>query len=281
MKLLRYGRSGAEKPGLVDADGRIRDLSGIVDDIDGSVLTAGKLRELARLDPADLPAVRGRPRLGPPVNRVGKVVAIGLNYVDHARETGSPIPAEPIIFMKATSSITGPNDNVIIPRRSKKTDWEVELGIVIGREARYVDEAKARNHIAGYCVVNDVSERAFQTEGTGQWTKGKSADSFCPFGPWLVTRDEVKDPGNLHVWLDVNGKRRQDSSTSNLIFGIETIVSYVSQHMSLQPGDLIATGTPPGVGMGLKPPRFLKPGNVVRLGIEGLGEQEQKVVAAR
>ncbi|TLU71425.1 fumarylacetoacetate hydrolase family protein [Lichenicoccus roseus] len=282
MKLLRYGPHGQEKPGLLDAGGRIRDLSGHVDDVAGSVLEPASLQRLAALDPASLPLVDGTPRIGPCVGRVGKFICIGLNYADHAAETGAKIPGEPIIFMKATSSITGPNDPVIIPRKSEKTDWEVELGVVIGSEARYVDGADALSHVAGYCLINDVSERAFQTERGGQWTKGKSADSFGPIGPWLVTGDEVADPQALSMWLDVDGVRRQDGSTKTMIFGVGTLVSYLSQFMSLQPGDIISTGTPPGVGMGIKPtPVYLRPGQTIRLGIEGLGEQTQVTEAAR
>lgn len=277
MKLLRYGEPGAEKPGMLDTNGAIRDLGGVVTDIDGSVLGPEKLAELAALDPSSLPLVQSGVRLGPPVGAVGKVVCIGLNYSDHARETGSPIPAEPIIFMKASSSITGPNDDVVLPRGSKKSDWEVELGIVIGRHAKYVEEKDALDYVAGYCVVNDVSERAMQIEGTGQWTKGKSADTFCPFGPYLVTRDEVPDPQSLDLWLELDGHRYQNGSTATMIFSVAHIISYVSQCMSLQPGDLIPTGTPPGVGMGLKPQMFLQPGNVMRLGVAGLGEQQQTV----
>lgn len=281
MKLLRYGPRGQEKPGMLDADGRIRDLSGHVDDIVGVVIGADGLKRLAGLDPASLPLVEGTPRIGPCVARVGKFLCIGLNYADHAAETGAAIPKEPILFMKATSAITGPNDPVIIPRHSLKTDWEVELGVVIGREARYVSEDDAMEHVAGYCLINDVSERAFQTERGGQWTKGKSADSFGPIGPWLVTRDEVADPQSLAMWLSVDEVKRQDGSTRTMIFGVKTLVSYVSQFMSLQPGDIISTGTPPGVGLGVKPePVFLRPGQTIRLGIEGLGEQTQRTEAA-
>ena len=279
MKLLRYGDKGAEKPGLLDAGGTIRDLSGVIDDIDATVLAEHRLRELAALEPASLPAVGTNPRLGPPVAKVGKFLCIGLNYSDHAAETNSPIPAEPILFMKATSAITGPDDPVIIPRDSEKTDWEVELGVVIGREVRYIDEAEALDAVAGYCVINDVSERAFQLERSGQWVKGKSADSFGPMGPYLVTRDEVADPQKLRLWLEVDGKRFQDGSTETMVFGVAHLISYVSRFMSLQPGDVISTGTPPGVGMGQKPQIFLRPGNVIRLGVEGLGEQHQVVQA--
>jgi 2-keto-4-pentenoate hydratase/2-oxohepta-3-ene-1,7-dioic acid hydratase in catechol pathway len=279
MKLLRYGSAGHEKPGLLDRDGKIRDLSGIVGDIDGETLAPAALDRLRRTDPASLPLVAGAPRLGPCVGRVPKLIAIGLNYRQHAAETGAAIPKEPIIFMKATSSICGPDDEVMIPKASQKTDWEVELGIVIGTLARYVASHDARRHIAGYCVVNDVSEREFQIERGGQWTKGKSSDTFGPIGPWVVTADEVPDPGKLTLWTDVNGKRVQNSNTADLIFGIDEIVSYVSHFMTLMPGDVIATGTPSGVGLGMKPPQFLKPGDRMRLSVEGLGEQNQHVVA--
>jgi ureidoglycolate lyase len=275
MKLLRYGPSGAEKPGLMHEDGTIRDLSAHVDDIAGDVLTDAGLARLRGIDAGSLPVVEGSPRIGPCVGRVGKFLCIGLNYSDHAAETGAAIPEEPILFFKATSAIIGPHDDVIIPKGSVKTDWEVELGIVIGKEARYVPEADALSHVAGYCVVNDVSERAFQTERGGQWTKGKSADTFGPIGPWLVTRDEVADPQDLHMWLEVDGHRWQDGSTRTMIFGVAHLVSYVSHFMSLQPGDVITTGTPPGVGLGQKPPVYLKPGQEMRLGIAGLGEQRQ------
>ena len=279
MKLLRYGPAGQEKPGLLDRDGRIRDLSGAVRDIAGEALAPASLDRLRRLDPASLPLVAGSPRLGPCVGSMSKIVAIGLNYRLHAQEAGAAIPSEPIFFMKATSSICGPNDEVIIPKGSQKTDYEVELGIVIGSLARHVSQSDARKHVAGYCVVNDVSEREFQIERGGQWTKGKSADTFCPTGPWLVTADEVPDPGKLTLWTEVNGERRQSSNTADLIFGVHEIVSYVSQFMTLLPGDLIPTGTPSGVGMGFKPPKFLKPGDRVRLSVEGLGEQNQRLVA--
>jgi 2-keto-4-pentenoate hydratase/2-oxohepta-3-ene-1,7-dioic acid hydratase in catechol pathway len=277
--LLRYGPAGEEKPGLLDAEGTIRDLSAHVTDIDGAVLAPEKLAELAALDTAALPAVSGDPRLGPPVAGVGKLLCIGLNYRDHAEETGMAIPEEPILFMKATTSIVGPNDDVMLPKGSKKGDWETELGVVIGSRARYVDEANALDYVAGYCVFNDVSERHFQLEGTGQWVKGKSADTFAPFGPYMVTRDEVPDPQDLDMWLEVDGKRYQDGSTRTMIFAVANLVSYVSRYMTLEPGDIIPTGTPPGVGVGQKPPVFLKPGNVMRLGIAGLGEQQQRVVA--
>jgi ureidoglycolate lyase len=279
MKLLRYGPAGQEKPGLLDRDGRIRDLSGAVRDIDGEALAPASLDRLRRLDPASLPLVSGTPRLGPCVGGVSKIVAIGLNYRLHAQEAGAAIPSEPIFFMKAPSSICGPNDDVIIPKGSEKTDYEVELGIVIGSLTRYVAVHDARKHVAGFCVVNDVSEREFQIERGGQWTKGKSADTFCPIGPWLVTADEVPDPGKLALWTEVNGERRQNSNTADLIFGVDHIVSYVSHFMTLMPGDVIPTGTPSGVGMGFKPPKFLKPGDRMRLSVEGLGEQNQRLVA--
>ena len=279
MNLLRYGPAGQEKPGLLDREGNIRDLSGAVRDIAGEALTPAALDRLRRLDPATLPPVPGTPRLGPCVGSVSKIVAIGLNYRLHAQEAGAAIPSEPIFFMKATSSICGPNDDVIIPKNSQKTDYEVELGIVIGSLARHVAKSDARKHVAGYCVVNDVSEREFQIERGGQWTKGKSADTFCPTGPWLVTADEVSDPGKLALWTEVNGERRQSSNTADLIFGVDEIVSYVSQFMTLLPGDVIPTGTPSGVGLGFKPPKFLKPGDQVRLSVEGLGEQNQRLVS--
>jgi 2-keto-4-pentenoate hydratase/2-oxohepta-3-ene-1,7-dioic acid hydratase in catechol pathway len=279
MKLLRYGQPGAEKPGLLDSTGAIRDLSGVVPDLARVALLPESLDKLRKLDPNSLPRVNGSPRIGPCVGQVGKFICIGLNYADHAAESNMPLPREPIVFMKATSAIVGPNDNLEIPRGSKKTDWEVELGVVIGKPAKYVSEGDALEHVAGYCAVHDVSEREFQLEGTGQWVKGKSADTFGPIGPWLVTRDEVKDPGNLNLWLEVDGHRYQDGSTSTLIFGVSYLVSYLSKFMSLQPGDIISTGTPPGVGHGKKPPVYLRPGQVVRLGVEGLGEQRQNVVA--
>ena len=277
MKLLRYGPPGQEKPGVLDRDGAIRDLSGIVPDIAGDVLSSAGLERLRNVDPSTLPRVEGDPRIGPCVGQVGKFICIGLNYSDHAAESGMAVPPEPIIFMKATSAICGPNDGIEIPRASEKTDWEVELGIVIGKSAKYVDEAQALEHVAGYCVVNDVSERSFQIERSGQWTKGKSADTFGPIGPWLVTRDEIPDPQSLHMWLEVDGNRYQNGSTETMVYGAAFLVSYLSQFMSLQPGDVIATGTPPGVGMGMKPPVYLRAGNRVRLGIEGLGQQEQLV----
>ena len=279
MKLLRYGQPGAEKPGLLDSSGTIRDLSGVIPDIARDALLPESLDRLRKLDPNSLPRVNGSPRIGPCVGQVGKFICIGLNYADHAAESNMPLPKEPIVFMKATSSIVGPNDNLEIPRGSRKTDWEVELGVVIGKAAKYVGEADALEHVAGYCTVHDVSEREFQLEGTGQWVKGKSADTFGPIGPWLVTADEVKDPGKLKLWLEVDGHRYQDGSTSTLIFGVSYLVSYLSKFMSLQPGDIISTGTPPGVGHGKKPPVYLRAGQVVRLGVEGLGEQRQNVVA--
>ena len=280
MKLLRVGAKGAEKPAILAEDGSIRDLSGIVGDIGGEALTPEGLARIAGTDIGVLPKLDAGQRIGPCVANVGKFICIGLNYADHAAETGAKIPEEPIIFMKATSAIIGPNDDVIIPKNAIKPDWEVELGVVIGKEARYVDEADAMEHVAGYCVVNDVSERHFQTERGGQWDKGKGCDTFGPIGPWLVTKDEVADPQNLKMWLDVDGKRYQDGSTKTMIFGVANVVAYVSQFMSLQPGDIISTGTPPGVGMGIKPdPVWLKPGNVMRLGIEGMGEQTQNVKA--
>jgi len=281
MKLLRYGQPGAEKPALLDSDGKVRDLSGHVPDIGGAVLTRAGLAAIEALDPKSLPMVENPGRLGPCVARVGKFICVGLNYADHAAETGAKIPEEPILFMKATSAITGPNDNVIIPRNSKKTDWEVELGVVIGDEARYVTEADAMNHVAGYCLINDVSERAFQSERGGQWTKGKSADSFGPIGPWVVTRDEIADPQNLKMWLTVDGVSRQNGSSKTMIFTVPFLVHYISQFMSLQPGDIISTGTPPGVGLGIKPDQiFLHAGQTIKLGIEGLGEQQQLTVDA-
>ncbi|CAO3440525.1 fumarylacetoacetate hydrolase family protein [Azospirillum endophyticum] len=278
MKLLRYGPPGQEKPGLLDADGRIRDLSAHVGDIAGAALLPDGLDRLRAIDPASLPLVEGDPRLGPCVGQVGKMVCIGLNFSDHAAETGMAVPPEPIIFMKATSAIVGPNDPIELPRGSEKTDWEVELAFVIGKTAKYVSEDEAMDHVAGYCIVNDVSERAFQIERQGQWTKGKSCDSFGPTGPWLVTRDEIEDPQNLKMWLEVNGHRYQDGSSATMVYGVRYLVSYLSRFMSLQPGDIVSTGTPPGVGMGQKPQVFLKSGDVVELSIEGLGSQRQTVV---
>jgi 2-keto-4-pentenoate hydratase/2-oxohepta-3-ene-1,7-dioic acid hydratase in catechol pathway len=281
MKLLRYGEPGQELPALLDNNGGIRDLSEFIDDVSGNALSPESLARLKALDPTTLPLVSGNPRIGPCVGQVGKFICIGLNYADHAAETGSPIPAEPIIFNKWTSAIVGPNDNVEIPRNSKKTDWEVELGVVIGKGGRYIDEADALEHVAGYCVVNDVSEREYQMERGGTWDKGKGCDTFGPMGPWLVTKDEVADPHQLDLWLEVDGKRYQNGNTRTMIFQIPKLVSYLSQFMSLQPGDVISTGTPPGVGLGIKPePVFLRAGQRMRLGIEGLGEQEQLTVDA-
>jgi 2-keto-4-pentenoate hydratase/2-oxohepta-3-ene-1,7-dioic acid hydratase in catechol pathway len=278
MKLLRYGPPGGEKPGLLDTDGNVRDLSGHVADISGDVLLPDSLARLKALDVTSLPRVGGDPRLGPCVGGTRKFICIGLNYSDHAAETGAAIPPEPIVFMKATSAIVGPNDAIEIPRNALKTDWEVELGVVIGKTAKYVSESDAMDHVAGYCVINDVSERAFQAERQGQWTKGKSADTFGPTGPWLVTSDEVHNPQALPVWLEVNGHRYQNGNTATMIYGVRYLVAYLSQFMSLQPGDVISTGTPPGVGLGQKPPVYLKPGDVVTLGIEGLGQQRQNVL---
>jgi 2-keto-4-pentenoate hydratase/2-oxohepta-3-ene-1,7-dioic acid hydratase in catechol pathway len=279
MKLLRVGDAGKERPAIVGADGTLRDLSGVVGDIAGAALLPASIGELRKIDPMDLPPVVGKPRIGPCIGSVGKFVCIGLNYSDHAAESGMAVPAEPVVFMKATSAICGPYDDVIIPRGSEKTDWEVELGVVIGKEARYVTEQEALTHVAGYCVVNDVSERAFQFEGTGQWVKGKSADTFGPIGPWLVTPDEITDPQVLNLWLEVDGHKYQHGSTSTMIFGVAHLISYLSRFMSLQPGDIVSTGTPPGVGLGQKPPVYLRPGNIIRLGIEGLGEQRQTVIS--
>jgi 2-keto-4-pentenoate hydratase/2-oxohepta-3-ene-1,7-dioic acid hydratase in catechol pathway len=278
MKLLRYGVKGQEKPGLLDASGRIRDLSAVVADIEGETLLPSSLDRLRRLKAEDLPLAQDGSRLGPCVGQVGKFLCVGLNYSDHAAESNMPVPAEPIIFMKATSSITGPNDEVVIPRGSQKTDWEVELGVVIGAEAKYVTEADAMKHVAGFCVVNDLSERAYQLEGTGQWVKGKSADTFGPIGPWLVTTDEVPDWHALEMWLEVDGHRYQHGSTKTMVFGVPYLVSYLSRFMSLQPGDIISTGTPPGVGLGQKPPVYLKAGQRMRLGVDKLGVQDQRVV---
>ena len=280
MKLLRYGAVGAEKPGLMARDGTLRDLSDHIDDIAGDALTPAGLARLAGLDENALPIVKGEPRIGPCVGGVGKFICIGLNYSDHAAESGLEVPPEPVMFMKAPNCICGPNDNVIIPRGSEKTDWEVELGVVIGAGGRYIAEADALNHVAGYCVVNDVSERAYQIERSGQWVKGKSSDNFGPTGPWLVTRYEIADPQALAMWLEVDGHRYQDGNTATMVYGVAHVVAYISQFMSLQPGDIISTGTPPGVGMGQKPdPIYLKPGNVIELSVEGLGTQKQTVVA--
>jgi len=280
MKLLRYGPPGREKPGLLDSAGRIRDLSGQIADISDDVLSPRGLDRLRALDTASLPLVEGNPRLGPPVGKIGKFICIGLNYSDHAAETGAAIPKEPIIFMKADTALSGPNDPVIIPKDSKKCDWEVELAVIIGRTAQHVSEEDALNYVAGYAVCNDVSEREFQIERGGTWDKGKGCDTFGPLGPWLVTSDEVPDPQNLGMWLDVNGKRFQNGSTKTMIFDVKTIISYTSRFMTLRPGDVISTGTPPGVGMGQKPNQiYLKPGDVMKLGIAGLGEQQQTTVA--
>ncbi len=279
MKLVRYGPAGKEKPGLIDADGKLRDLSRKVKDIDGTTLAPGVLAKLAKLDPKKLPLVKGKPRLGSCVAKPSQFVAIGLNYIDHAKETGSPIPEHPVVFFKSPGCMVGPNDNIMVPRNSTQLDWEVELGIVIGRKASYVDRKDALKHVAGYCLINDVSERDFQLKkGASQWSKGKGCDTFGPTGPWLVTKDEVKDVQNLDMWLDVNGERRQRGSTKTMIFGVAALVADVSQYMTLLPGDVITTGTPPGVGMGMKPQVWLKAGDVVTLGITGLGEQRQKVV---
>ncbi|GAB4352316.1 MAG: fumarylacetoacetate hydrolase family protein [Oricola sp.] len=279
MKLLRYGPAGQERPGLLDASGTIRDLSAHVNDIDGAALAPETLARLAALDPSSLPAVDPSVRLGACVGKIGKMMCIGLNYSDHAAESNLPIPEHPILFMKANSAIVGPNDDVELPRGSKATDWEVELGVVIGKRAKYVTKDTALDHVAGYCIVNDVSERDFQTKLTGQWTKGKSCDTFGPTGPWLVTKDEVADPQALDLWLDVNGQRRQTGTTAKMIFDVATIIEHLSQLMTLHPGDVISTGTPPGVGMGIKPePVYLKEGDVMELGITGLGTQRQKVV---
>jgi 2,4-diketo-3-deoxy-L-fuconate hydrolase len=279
MKLVRYGNKGAEKPGLIDKSGQLRDLSGQIKDFDGETYSPASLKKLAAIDPASLPAVSGKPRFGAPVTGISKFVAIGLNYVDHAKETGSPIPSEPIFFLKANTSLSGPNDPVEKPRESTKLDWEVEIAAIIGTRAKYVSEADALNHVAGYCVCNDVSERYFQQERGGQWTKGKSHDTFGPLGPWLVTKDEIADVQKLGLWLDVNGKRCQTGSTSTMIFTMAKCIAYVSTFLTLLPGDVITTGTPPGVGLGMKPPQFLKIGDVVTLGIDGLGEQRQEIVA--
>ena len=280
MKLLRYGPKGAEKPGLLDANNQIRDLSSIIPDLTGDTVDSGTMARLSALDTDTLPPVEGTPRIGPCIGNVGKFVCIGLNYSDHAKETGSSIPSEPIVFMKATSSINGPDDDIELIRGSVKTDWEVELGFVIGRETKYVTEAQALDHVAGYCIVTDVSEREWQLERQGNWSKGKSGDTYGPIGPWLVTPDEVGDPQSLGLWLDVNGTRYQDGNTNTMIFPVSKIISYLSECMSLQPGDVIATGTPPGVGMGMKPQIFLRAGDTMRVGVEGLGVQAQRIVDA-
>ena len=280
MKLLRFGLKGMEKPGLLDSDGNIRDLSSVIPDLAADTLGDAALDMLRALDPATLPRVDGDPRIGPCVGKVGKFICIGLNYADHAAESGMELPEEPVIFFKATSAICGPNDNIEIPRGSVKTDWEVELGVVIGKHAKYVPVEDALDHVAGYCVVNDLSERDFQIHRSGQWVKGKSADTFGPIGPWLVTRDEVADPQNLAMYLEVNGHRFQDGSTRTMHFDVATVISHLSQFMSLQPGDVISTGTPPGVGLGQKPEVYLKPGDIMELGIDGLGVQRQKTEAS-
>ena len=281
MKLLRFGEKGQERPGLLDDNGELRDLSAVVTDIAGQALSPDSLNRLRDIDPTSLPRVAGSPRLGACVGQVGKFICIGLNYADHAAETGAPIPAEPVVFGKWTSAIVGPNDDIEIPRHSRKTDWEVELGVVIGKGGRYISEADALEHVAGYCVINDVSEREFQLELGGTWDKGKGCDTFGPLGPWLVTRDEIPDPHQLDLWLEVDGKRYQNGNTRTMIFQIPRIISYLSQFMSLQPGDVISTGTPPGVGLGIKPePVYLRAGQQIRLGISGLGEQHQRTVDA-
>ena len=279
MKLVRYGRVGREKPGLIDDEGKLRDLSAKLVDITPDTLSPKGLSKLGKLNAKRLPLVKGRPRFGVPWNGPGKIVCIGLNYVDHAKETGSPIPKEPIIFLKANSALNGPNDNVAVPRGSKKTDWEVEFGVVIGTRAQHVSKKDALKYVAGYTICNDVSEREYQTERGGTWDKGKGCDTFGPIGPWLVTTDEVPNPQRRNLWLDVNGQRMQDGNTKTMIFDVATLVSYTSKFMSLNPGDVISTGTPPGVGSGMKPPKFLKVGDVVTLGVEGLGQQSQKMVA--
>lgn len=279
MKLARYGAPGQEKPGLIDGDGRLRDLSGAVNDLAGDAIGNAGLRRLAAIDPVTLPLVDGAPRYGAPVAGIGKMICVGMNYADHAAETGAPVPEQPVLFMKATTAIGGPNDTVVIPRGSVKTDWEVELGVIIGEVTRDVDVGQALEHVAGYAVINDLSERAFQLEHGGQWVKGKSCDTFGPIGPWLVTRDEVPEPQNLSLWLEVNGHRYQSGNTRTMVFGVAALVSYISRYMTLMPGDVISTGTPAGVGLGLKPPTYLKPGDVIELGIDGLGRQRQDVVA--
>ncbi|UPG87692.1 fumarylacetoacetate hydrolase family protein [Luteibacter aegosomatis] len=279
MKLARYGAPGQEKPGLIDGDGRLRDLSGVVTDLAGDAIGNAGLRRLAAIDPSTLPLVEGKPRYGAPVSGIGKMICVGMNYADHAAETGAPVPEQPVLFMKATTAIGGPNDTVVIPRGSVKTDWEVELGVIIGEITRDVSVDDALDHVAGYAVINDLSERAFQLEHGGQWVKGKSCDTFGPIGPWLVTRDEVAEPQNLSLWLEVNGHRYQAGNTRTMVFGVAALVSYISRYMTLMPGDVISTGTPAGVGLGLKPPTYLKPGDVIELGIEGLGRQRQDVVA--
>lgn len=279
MKLVRYGKPGQEKPGILDPQGRIRDLSGVLGDIDGALFGTGRDADLAGLDVGALPMAEEGVRLGPCIAGVGKIICIGLNYSDHAAESGMQVPPEPVVFMKATSAICGPDDDVVLPRGSTKTDWEVELAVVIGRRARYVAEDEAMAHVAGYCVMNDLSEREYQLERSGQWVKGKSCDTFAPIGPWLVTRDEVPDPHGLRMWLEVNGHRYQDGSSSTMVYRVPFLVSYLSRFMTLLPGDIISTGTPPGVGMGQRPPRYLAAGDVMELSIQGLGVQRQRVVA--
>jgi 2,4-didehydro-3-deoxy-L-rhamnonate hydrolase len=281
MKLIRWGAKGEEKPGLVDKGGTLRDLSGVISDITPDLLSPEGLTRLAGLDPAGLPKVPHAARLGVPLTGISKIVCVGLNYADHAAETGAPIPKEPILFLKALSALTGPNDDIMVPRGSVKTDWEVELGVVIGTRTSYVNEQEAMAHVAGYCLINDVSEREYQTERGGQWDKGKGCDSFAPLGPWLVTRDGVADPQALKLWTEVNGVRRQDGSTKTMIFDVRTLVSYISHFMTLLPGDVIATGTPPGVALGMKPPQYLKPGDRLKLSVEGLGEQNNRLVEWR
>lgn len=281
MKLLHFGPAGSERPGMLDREGRVRDLSGTIPNLSGATIGPESLSKIAAIDPSTLPLIYGAPRIGPCIAQVPKFIGVGLNYSDHAAETGAPIPSEPILFHKATSCITGPNDTVMLPKDSVKLDWEVELGVVIGTKARYVEESQAFDYIAGFCVVNDVSEREFQMERQGQWTKGKGCDTFGPIGPWLVTTDEVPDVSNLAMFCDVNGERRQSGTTATMVFNVPFLVSYISQFMTLLPGDIIATGTPPGVGLGMKPPQFLKAGDEMRLGIAGLGEQRQKVVPFR
>jgi len=278
MKLLRYGKLGKEKPGVLDSEGRIRDLSAHVSDINGETISPKSLAKLRKIKIDTLPLVRGKPRIGACVNGSQKFVAIGLNYSDHAAESGMTVPPEPIIFTKHMNCISGPNDDVTLPPKSKKGDWEVELGVIIGTKAKNIKRSDAMKHVAGYCTINDLSEREFQIERSGQWTKGKSYDTFGPIGPWLVTADEVKDPQKLHLWLELNGKRVQDGNTATMVYGVEYLVAYLSEFFTLMPGDIITTGTPPGVGMGMKPQRFLKPGDKMRVGIEGLGEQNQVVV---
>lgn len=279
MKLLRYGAVGQEKPGMLDSEGRLRDLSQIIGDVDGRLLSEGGIAFLNSIDPKTLPEVQGNPRLGPCVGKIGKIVCVGLNYSDHAKESGAAAPSEPILFLKPTSSICGPDDDVEIPKGSTKTDWEVELGVVIGRRAKYVSEDDALSYVAGYCVVNDVSEREYQLERLGQWDKGKGHDTFAPIGPWLVTSDEVPDAQKLSLWAEINGKRMQNGSTANMIFTVRELVAYISRFMTLEPGDIITTGTPAGVGLGQKPPLYLKDGDVIRMGVEGLGEQKQRCKA--